>query len=130
MPFNGSSTPNPAEPRSARAVRLLDCLIAFFDGGRNWCQHTHARKGRRCLSQAMQDIRQRERLTGDGARSYIMRALRESGSPYRVLIDFNDRCRGYGEMERILRRARDLASAAPAMERPHDYCISTSSICN
>ena len=118
MPFDGTA-PEFAERQSVRAVLIFDCLIEFFDGGRNWCKGQHLdRKGRCCLVQAMYEIRQRHRIKGDGARAFIMRALRENGSPYRVLIDFNDRCRGYGEMERILRQARELANAEPAFLPP------------
>lgn len=126
MPFDGTA-PEFAEGPSVRAVLMFDCLIEFFDGGRNWCKGRHLdRKGRRCLVQAMYEVRQRHRIKGDGARTYIIRALRESGSPYGVLIDFNDRCRGYGEMERILRRARELANAEPASPRaPHNSAPKT-----
>jgi hypothetical protein len=37
MPFDGTA-PELAECHFPQAVLMLDHLIVFFDGGRNWCK--------------------------------------------------------------------------------------------
>ena len=107
MPFDGTARCKGSAP--------VDGLISFFDGGQNWCQHAHTRKGRRCLVQAMSADGNGSRTT---ARCYTSCAPQECGSPYRVLIDFNDHCRGYAATPRWSAFNAALADRRPTIGIP------------
>jgi len=106
MPFDGA----PKIPAS-HPTPVLDRLIEFFDGGRRWCQgKENGPGGKRCLTQAMTELRARQRTEADHSYRYILRAIRAT-TRHRYLIEFNDNCSGYAEVEQVLRHARVLAQA-------------------
>jgi hypothetical protein len=109
MPFDGT------DPRAIAAIRMIDALLAYFDGGNKWMSGDfHDAHGQRCLVSAMAHIRQRDKTAGDPTSRYIRRAVR--GTPLaseRSIEGINDACLDYPELADILRRARAIAAGAP-----------------
>ena len=117
MPFDGI-----ADPVAAKSLQALELMEDRLQGGRKWTRHFMFRDGgTMCLLGA--------RYLGcyigagshaDRALEYLARAIRP-GSRAKgwsdrcwvetTISDFNDSCAGYGEIERVLRAAQELARA-------------------
>jgi hypothetical protein len=109
MPFDGT------DPRAIAAIRMIDALLAYFDGGNKWMSGDfHDAHGQRCLVSAMAHIRQRDKTAGDPTSRYIRLAVRGTPlAPERTIEGINDACLDYPELADILRRARAIAAGAP-----------------
>jgi hypothetical protein len=108
MPFDGTDT------RAAKAVAMIDALLAYFDGGQNWLQADFHEGDQRCLISAMAHIRHRDKLNRDPTSQYIKLAaavsLPLSRSHPNSIIAINDHCRDYQQLAGILEQARTLAA--------------------
>jgi hypothetical protein len=113
MPFDGI-----ADPVAAKSLQALELMEDRLQGGRKWTRHfmfrdggTMCLLGARCIGAGRQ---------ADRALEYLARAIRPGSrakdwsdrcSVETTISDFNDSCAGYGEIERVLRAAQELARA-------------------
>ena len=98
-----------ARSGAAKAVRMLDLLIEFFDDGKHWIRHDAVdRAGNRCLVGAMGYIGARRSLSGARTGYYLRKAMGHRTAP---LDRFNDACREFGELRELILNARKLAVA-------------------
>jgi hypothetical protein len=117
MPFDGI-----ADPIAAKSLQTLKLMEDRLQRGRKWTRHfMFGDGGKMCLLGAnyfgcnLGDARQADR-----ALEYLAWAIRPA-SPEgdrrdrcwieTTITDFNDSCAGYGEIERVLRAAQELARA-------------------
>jgi hypothetical protein len=99
----------PAPASALKSVRMLDLLIAFFDGGARWTTGDfHNAVGSRCLVGAMQHLRAVHRLSGDPTREYLLAAMPHNWR-FVGLMKYNDHCRVFSQLLNTLCRARQLA---------------------
>ena len=117
MPFDGI-----ADPVAAKSLQALDLMEDRLQGGRKWTCHFMFRDGdKMCLlgdSYFGCNIGAGRRA--DRALEYLARAIRPRSRAKdwsdrcwveKTIADFNDNCAGYGEIERVLRAAQELARA-------------------
>jgi hypothetical protein len=108
MPFDGLL------PDQNPAVRVIDLMIDFFREGELWVKGTYRSHAKRCLWQAMTDVRWQYRIPDNQAGRFIARAIRESTSHHGI-IAFNDADgTDFIDVQRVLFRARALAALKPA----------------
>ena len=109
MPFDGTDT------RAAKAVAMIDALLAFFDCGQNWLQAAFHEGDQRCLISAMAHIRHRDKLNRDPTSQYIKLAAALSLPPSlhhpNSVMAINNSCRDYQQLAAILEQARSLAAS-------------------
>ena len=92
----------------AKAVLVLDLVEAFFAGGTHWLQGDwRDDDGNRCLVNALDYVRRKHRITGDGASYYLRRAMPHPGG----LPSYNDHCQRFVELRALIELARRLAIA-------------------
>jgi hypothetical protein len=102
---------------AAKAVRMLDLLIEFFEDGKYWmkCDFIDDDENH-CLVGAMRCIRTAHNLHGAPTRQYLLRVMtprqRNNG-----LMAFNDSCRDFGQLHALILKARELAVADAEKQR-------------
>jgi hypothetical protein len=98
------------QAHALQAVRMLDLMLEFFDGGRRWTQMRFENgSGGRCLFGAINHLSDvHPDLSPDGAISYLFRAM---PTKRMGLAGFNDRARDYSEIAQLIEDARTLAQA-------------------
>jgi hypothetical protein len=117
MPFDGI-----ADPVAAKSLLALELMEDRLQGGRKWTRHfMFTDGGKMCLLGAGYfDCDIGAGRQADRALEYLARALRPGShaTDWRdrcwietSIADFNDSCAGYGEIERVLRAAQELARA-------------------
>jgi hypothetical protein len=108
MPFDGLL------PDENPAVRVIDLMIDGFREGKYWVKGAYRSYARRCLWQAMVDVRRQYRIPDNKAGRFIAKAIRE-GTSHRGIIEFNDADETtFTDVQRVLLRARALAALGPA----------------
>jgi hypothetical protein len=124
MPFDGI-----ADPVAAKSLQALDLMEDRLQGGRKWTRHFMFRDGgQMCLLGASYfGCNIGEGRQADRALEYLARAI-TPGSRAKdwsdrrwvetSIADFNDNCAGYGEIERVLRAAQELARADMMAAQP------------
>jgi hypothetical protein len=99
-----------AMPRSdpAKAVQVLDLMLAFFNNGKRWTRRSFiGSKGRRCVIGALAHIRDQHAIQGDGAEHYLREITGTRRLPDNLdLMTYNDHC-----------KKTFKASAAPSSRR-------------
>ena len=124
MPFDGI-----ADPVAAKSLQALDLMEDRLQGGRKWTRHFMFRDGgKMCLLSASyfgDNIGAGRQA--DRALEYLARAIRPRSRAKdwsdrcwveTTIADFNDNCAGYGEIERVLRAAQELARADITAAQP------------
>ena len=115
MPFDGI-----ADPVAAKSLQALDLMEDRLQGGRKWARHFMFRDGgKMCLLGASYFGCEIDAGSKAGrALEYLVRAIRPVSRAKdwsdrcwveTTITDFNDSCAGYGEIERVLRAAQELA---------------------
>ena len=100
----------------AKAVQVLDLLLAFFEDGRCWIQGTVGDyQGNHCLIGGLRHVRTRHAIKGDGAGYYLADALPPE---YRRLDDYNDDADSFAEVCALILIARELAQAELGQAEP------------
>jgi hypothetical protein len=96
----------------AKAVQVLDLVLEFFGNGHRWRRYRlRDSEGNRCLAGALGHVRRAHRISGDGARYYLMKAIYpDLGIPVPVEM-FNDDCETYDQVKQVIIEARALAAA-------------------
>lgn len=98
-------------------------MLEFFDGGRRWtCGQMQDHDGNRCLVGALQYARNVSRARADGTAELLYSLVpahqrRFGARPrslllLRLLMYFNDMCKDYEDVRRLMVRARETAQAA------------------
>lgn len=115
MPFDGT------DPEVEKSVRVLTMMERKLQRGRMWGRDDmFARGGQMCLLGAYYLVAygRADESQARRALSYLARAIDPASRarPTRrwianVIADFNDSCAGYGEIERVLHQAQELARA-------------------
>jgi hypothetical protein len=124
MPFDGI-----ADPVAAKSLWALKLMEDRFQGGRKWTRHFMFRDGgKMCLLGASYfGCVIGARSQTDRALEYLARAIRSESRAKdwsdrcwveTTIADFNDSCAGYGEIERVLRAAQELARADMMAAQP------------
>jgi hypothetical protein len=92
----------------AKAVEVLDLLLEFFADGALWLQRGFhdPEDGSRCLVSALNHVRRKHGITGDGTGFYLLEIMPQRA---KHLIEFNDTCRDFGELRAGLTLARAMA---------------------
>jgi RimJ/RimL family protein N-acetyltransferase len=103
----------------AKAVQVLDMMLEFFDGGRRWTRgRMEDDHGNRCLVGALEYARSVSRARAEGTAELLYNLVpahqrRSYGhaSPrslflLRLLMYFNDTCKDYQDVHRVMVRAR------------------------
>jgi hypothetical protein len=103
--------PQPDPANALNAVHMLDLLIEFFDGGKQWTKGRYEDgKGRRCLVAAINHVcgvhLELNRYNGE---FYLHRALPAMPKPHVALMTFNDSRHHYREIAQLIEDARTLA---------------------
>jgi hypothetical protein len=125
MPFDG------IDPEAENSVRILEMIEARLEGGRMWVRGCmFAAAGRVCLLGAHQSVARRceDHGKADRALHYLARAIgsttRSRSSPRWIsslIVEFNDTCAGYEDVERVLHKAQELALADAAPTTVMDF---------
>jgi hypothetical protein len=122
MPFDG------LDPRVENPVRLLELIEELLQGGRRWTRGCMlAADGRVCLLGAHYLVASCFSDNGVAGRAlhYLAQAIAPKARFRRsrrwhsiTIIEFNDNCSNYNDIERVLRKAQELArcAVAPASE--------------
>jgi hypothetical protein len=104
-----------AMPRSdpAKAVQVLDLMLAFFNNGKRWTRRSFiGSKGRRCLIGALAHIRDQHAIQGDGAEHYLREITGTRRLPDNLdLMTYNDHCKNFQSLRSTIIKARGLAQA-------------------
>ena len=117
MPFDGI-----ADSAAAKSLQALELIEDRLQGGRKWTRHFMFRDGgKMCLLGAsyfgcnIGAGRQADRALEYLARAITPGSRAKDWSDRRwvetSIADFNDNCAGYGEIERVLGAAQELARA-------------------
>jgi hypothetical protein len=113
-----------AELRPCGAVEFLDRLQEVLKGGRRWIRGDYdAGHGARCLVGAIAHVQSKQNICAKEAEAALFKALppfcRRSLFPTASfeLIKFNDRCRSFAGIAKLIARARALAVAAEPAQR-------------
>jgi hypothetical protein len=103
--------PQPDPANALNAVRMLDLLIEFFDGGKQWTKGRYEDgKGRRCLVAAINHVcGVHLELNRNNGEFYLHRALPAMPKPHAALMTFNDSRHHYREIAQLIEDARTLA---------------------
>ena len=123
MPFDGV-----ADSVAAKSLQALELIEDRLQGGRKWTRHFMFRDGgKMCLLGASYfGCNIGEGRQADRALEYLARAITPGSRAKNwgdrrwvetSIADFNDNCAGYGEIERVLRAAQELARADIAAEQ-------------
>ncbi len=119
MPFDGF------EPGIENPVRVLELIEERLQGGRMWARGcTFAADGSVCLLGAHYSVTRRFDDNGVAGRAlhYLAHAIESKARCRRTrrrrsitIVEFNDNCSGYDDIERVLHKAQELArgDAAP-----------------
>jgi hypothetical protein len=119
MPFDGF------DPGVEDPVRVLELIEERLQGGRMWARGcTLAADGRVCLLGAHYSVARRFDDNGVAGRAlhYLAQAIEPKARRRRThrrrtitIVEFNDNCSGYDDIERVLHKAQELArgDAAP-----------------
>ena len=119
MPFDGF------DPGIENPVRVLELIEERLQSGRMWARGcTFAADGRVCLLGAHYSVTRRFDDNGVAGRAlhYLAQAIESKARCRRTrrrrsitIVEFNDNCSGYDDIERVLHKAQELArgDAAP-----------------
>jgi hypothetical protein len=115
MPFDGF------DPGVEKTLRVLEMMERELQGGRKWARDDmFTVDGKTCLLGVHYVIAcgHDDEHQADRALQYLALAIQPASRAKRVprwianvIADFNDRCAGYSEIERILHQAQELARA-------------------
>lgn len=105
----------------AKAIAVLDAMLEFFDGGKRWMRgQLQDGQGNRCLVGALQYARSDSRVRGDGTAELLhslipahqrQRFAHATPRSLFLLMVFNDTCKDYRAVRRLIVRARRIALA-------------------
>src|SRR4051812_32095172 len=94
----------------------LEHMLQFFQDGENWTQNTyHAPNGTKCLVGAADYVRV---SSVDDAKHWLRMAIAERDPAMTTIEAFNDSRQSFGEIEAVIARAKQLASAANRLPAP------------
>ena len=122
MPFDGF------DPGVENPVRVLELIEERLQGGRMWARGcTLAADGRVCLLGAHYSVARRFDDNGVAGRAlrYLAQAIEPKARCRRtrrrrsiMIVEFNDNCSGYDDIERVLHKAQELARGDAASSKP------------
>ena len=118
MPFDGTDL------EVGITVCVLELMEEWLQEGRMWVRgRMFAAGGRTCLLGAHDSVARRFDDKGKGGRAlhYLAQAIEPKGRGRRTrrwilatIVEFNDNCAAYNDIERVLHRAQELARADAA----------------
>jgi hypothetical protein len=125
MPFDGIDN-----PIAAKSLHTLELMEDRLQGGRKWTRHfMYVDGGKMCLLGAHYfGCYFGDGMQADRALDYLAQAIKPTSNAASrsdrcwietTITGFNDRCAGYGEIERVLHHAQELARAEIASARSH-----------
>jgi hypothetical protein len=127
MPFDGF------DPRGENPGRLLELIEERLQGGRMWARGCMlVADGRTCLLGAHYSVARRFNDNGVAGRAlqYLAQAIEpKARSRSRrtrrrcsiTIVEFNDNCSGYDDIERVLHKAQELARPGAAPTSATDF---------
>jgi len=99
-----------AKLTTREAVATLDYMDESFQAGSKWAQGVYtAENGARCLVAAANHCKV---SAIDSAKYWLMQAIKERMPHLKSIEQFNDQAKSFAEIAAVIRRARELASAA------------------
>jgi hypothetical protein len=98
---------------------MLDLTLEFLEAGKRWIQQMayHDGRGNRCMVGALQYVRRRHGISGDGTRHYLLHVQ----APHRIqsVSDYSElTCRDFEDVRAWIQAARRLAVADLEQRQP------------